>query len=72
MNHLRVVLPTLKHWKLSAKFIKCEFWLQSVSFLDHIVSSKGIRMDFQKIEAVKQCPRPTSPIDITSFLGLEG
>ncbi|KAH0716802.1 hypothetical protein KY285_012833 [Solanum tuberosum] len=51
---------------------KCEFWLQSVAFLAHIVSSKGIRVDSQKIKVVKQWPRPTSPIDIKSFLGLAG
>ena len=41
-------------------------------FLGHIVSSKGIRVDSQKIEAVKQWPKPTSTTDIRSFLGLAG
>ncbi|WMV08817.1 hypothetical protein MTR67_002202 [Solanum verrucosum] len=36
----------------------------------HIVSSEGIQVDSQKIEAVKQWPRPTSTTDIKSFLGL--
>ncbi|WMV37755.1 hypothetical protein MTR67_031140 [Solanum verrucosum] len=43
-----------------------------VAFLGHIVSSEGIRVDSQKIEAVKQWPRPTSATDIRSFLGLAG
>ena len=34
--------------------VKCEFWLQSVAFLSHIVSSVGIRVNSQKIESVKQ------------------
>ncbi|KAH0655313.1 hypothetical protein KY285_030195 [Solanum tuberosum] len=72
VNHLRVVLQTLKDRQLFAKFSKCEFWLQSVAFLGHIVSSEGIRVDSQKIEAVKQWPRPTSPTNIRSFLGLAG
>ena len=71
-SHLRVVLQTLKDRQLFAKFIKCEFWLQSIAFLGHIVSSKGISVDSQKIEAVKQWPRPTSATDIKSFLGLAG
>ncbi|WMV25678.1 hypothetical protein MTR67_019063, partial [Solanum verrucosum] len=71
-SHLRVVLQTLKDRQLFAKFNKCEFWLQLVAFLGHIVSSKGIRVDSQKIEAVKQCPRPTSATNIRSFLGLAG
>ncbi|KAH0757840.1 hypothetical protein KY290_021333 [Solanum tuberosum] len=71
-SHLRVVLQTLKDHQLFAKFNKCEFWLQSVAFLGHIVTSEGIRVDSQKIEAVKQWPRPTSATDIRSFLGLAG
>ena len=71
-SHLRVVLQTLKERQLFAKFSKCEFWLQFVAFLGHIVSSEGIRIDSQNIEAVKQWPRPTSATDIRSFFGLSG
>ncbi|KAH0639519.1 hypothetical protein KY290_036784 [Solanum tuberosum] len=44
--------------------------LRFVSFHCHVVSSEGIRAESQKIEAVKQWPRPTSPTDIRSFFGL--
>ncbi|WMV49638.1 hypothetical protein MTR67_043023 [Solanum verrucosum] len=71
-THLRVVLQTLKDRQLFAKFNKCKFWLQSVAFLQHIVSSEGIQVDSHNIEDVKQWPRPTSPMDIISFLGLAG
>ncbi|KAH0636341.1 hypothetical protein KY285_036093 [Solanum tuberosum] len=54
VTHLRVVLQTLTDCQLFAKFSKCEFWLKSVAFLGHIVSSEGIRVDSQKIEAVKR------------------
>ncbi|KAH0670582.1 hypothetical protein KY290_025996 [Solanum tuberosum] len=43
-----------------------------VAFLGHIVSSDGIRVDTQKIEAVQSWPRPISPTDIRSFLGMAG
>ena len=71
-SHFRVVLQTLKDLQLFANFSKCEFWLQSFAFLVHIVSIKGIQVDSHKIEAVKQWPKPTSTIDIISFLGLAG
>ncbi|WMV51098.1 hypothetical protein MTR67_044483 [Solanum verrucosum] len=71
-NHLRIVLQTFKDHQLFAKFSNCEFWLQSVAFLGHIMSRKGFQVDSQKIEAVKQWPRSTSPIDIRSLLGLVG
>ena len=44
-SHLRVILQTLNDRQLFSLFSKCEFWLQSVAFLGHIVSSEGIRVD---------------------------
>ena len=51
-THLRVVLETLREEQLYAKLSKCEFWLNEVSFLGHIVSKEGIRVDPKKIEVV--------------------
>ena len=51
-THLRVVLETLRKEQLYAKLSKCEFWLNEVSFLGHIVSKEGIRVDPKKIEVV--------------------
>ncbi|WMV41775.1 hypothetical protein MTR67_035160 [Solanum verrucosum] len=70
MDHLRIVLQVLKDQQLYAKFSKCEFWLRSVAFLGHIVSSKGIEVDPKMVDAVKSWPRPLTPSDIKSFLGL--
>ncbi|GJV64502.1 retrovirus-related pol polyprotein from transposon TNT 1-94 [Tanacetum coccineum] len=39
--HLRLVLELLKKEKLYAKFSKCEFWLQEVHFLGHVVNQNG-------------------------------
>ena len=44
-THLRVVLETLRKEQLYAKMSKCKFWLKEVSFLGHIVSEEGIRVD---------------------------
>ncbi|GKA49393.1 putative reverse transcriptase domain-containing protein [Tanacetum coccineum] len=43
--HLRLVLELLKKEKLYAKFSKCEFWLQEVQFLGHVVNQNGINVD---------------------------
>ena len=50
-QHLKIVLQTLRK-KLYAKLRKCYFWLKEVSFLGHIVSTEGMRVDPAKIEAV--------------------
>ncbi|GJS61656.1 retrotransposon protein, putative, ty3-gypsy subclass [Tanacetum coccineum] len=50
--------------KLYAKFSKCEFWLQQVAFLGHIVSADGIIMDPSKVEAITKWPRPTTVTEL--------
>ncbi|KAJ8764869.1 hypothetical protein K2173_010334 [Erythroxylum novogranatense] len=50
-KHLRIVLQIMRERQLFAKFTKCEFWLDEVVFLGHIVSGEGIRVDPHKIEA---------------------
>ncbi|GJY53555.1 putative reverse transcriptase domain-containing protein [Tanacetum coccineum] len=70
--HLKLVLELLKKKKLFAKISKCEFWLQEVHFLGHVVNSNGIHVDPSKIEAVKNWKVPKTPSEIRSFLGLAG
>ncbi|GJR97409.1 putative reverse transcriptase domain-containing protein [Tanacetum coccineum] len=70
--HLKLVLELLKKEKLFVKFSKCEFWLQEVHFLGHVVNSNGIHMYPSKIEAVKNWKVPKSPSGIRSFLRLAG
>ncbi|KAJ6797354.1 uncharacterized protein M6B38_216750 [Iris pallida] len=71
-KHLRIVLQTLREEQLYAKLSKCEFWLDQIPFLGHIVSGEGISVDPKKVEAVKSWPTPKSVAEIRSFLGLAG
>jgi hypothetical protein len=49
-NHISIVLQRLRGHRLYAKFSKCEFWLYSVKFLGHTISSKGISVDPTKVQ----------------------
>jgi hypothetical protein len=60
VNHLRVVLQRLRDHCLYAKFSKCEFWLDSVKFLGHTISSEGISVDPTKVQEVMDWNPPTS------------
>ena len=71
-EHLKIVLQTLREKKLYAKLSKCDFWLKEISFLGHIVSTEGIRVDPVKIEAVVNWKSPQSVTEVRSFLGLAG
>ena len=53
MDHLKVVMQFLKENKLFGKYSNCEFFLRSVTFLGHIVSSEGIKVDLKKTKEIK-------------------
>ena len=71
-EHLRSILETLRTHKLYAKFSKCEFWLEEVQFLGHVISKDGISVDPAKIEAIMKWKTPNNASEIRSFLGLAG
>ena len=47
-EHLRIVLQTLRERQLYAKLSKCQFWLDKVAFLGHVISAEGVSVDPQK------------------------
>jgi len=69
---LTVVLQTLADHNLFAKPSKCSFAQESIAYLGHIISSKGVSTDPQKIQAVQDWPVPTNVKEIRGFLGLTG
>ncbi|GJX85952.1 putative reverse transcriptase domain-containing protein [Tanacetum coccineum] len=71
-EHLKTILELLKKEELYAKFSKCEFWINTMKFLGHLIDSIGIHVDPTKIEAVKNWASPTTPSEIRQFLGLAG
>ena len=72
MVHLRVVLQTLKGNQLYVKYINCEFWLRSVTFLGHIISSEGVEVDPRKTKMVKNWPTLQTTTNSRSFFDLAG
>ncbi|GJS48658.1 putative reverse transcriptase domain-containing protein [Tanacetum coccineum] len=71
-EHLKTILNLLRSKKLYAKFLKCDFWLDSVQFLGHVIDSSGVHVDPAKIEAIKNWAAPTTPTEVRQFLGLAG
>jgi ribonuclease HI len=71
-EHLRMVLQKLRDNQLYAKFTKCDFWLDEVHFLGHIISKGGIAIDPAKVTTVMDWKRPSTVSEIRSFLGLAG
>nr|GFA13914.1 putative reverse transcriptase domain-containing protein [Tanacetum cinerariifolium] len=62
-EHLKTILELLKNEKLYAKFSKCDFWLEFVHFLGHVIVSNGVHVDPAKVEAIRNWSAPTSPTE---------
>nr|GEY04108.1 putative reverse transcriptase domain-containing protein [Tanacetum cinerariifolium] len=59
--NLKTILELLKREQLYAKFSKCDFWLESVQFLGHVINSEGVHVDPMKIAAIRNWATPTTP-----------
>lgn len=71
-EHLKIVLRLLKKHQFYANEKKCVFGQSSVSYLGHVLSSKGVAADPEKIEAMKAWPLPKNVTALRGFLGLTG
>ncbi len=66
---LKEVFVRLKNASLKAKLTKCEFLKERISFLGHQVDHAGIHTMDDKIQTVKNFPRPQSADKVHSFPG---
>ena len=71
-RHLRLVLEMLREHKLYAKLSKCEFWLNKIPFIGHIISEKGVTVDPAKVVDIVNWKWPTNVTEIQIILGLAG
>ena len=70
--HLREVLQCLRDEHLYANLAKCVFCSDTTIFLGFIVSKDGLRVDDEKVRAIREWPTPTTATMVRSFLGLAG
>jgi len=69
-EQLRLVLDKLREHKLYAKYSKCEFWLDEVTYLGHVISKDGIAVNPERIQAILDWTPPKNVKQVRSFLGL--
>lgn len=70
--HVAKALETLQKNQLYVNPDKCEWGVDKVSFLGHVVTAHGIAVDTAKIATIQQWPVPTNVAELRSFLGLAG
>ena len=67
---LREILQRINKAGLKLKPNKCHLFKQEVEYLGHIVSSKGICAQPEKVCSIQTWPTPTTLTQLRSFLGL--
>lgn len=70
-NHnLEELLKRLKNQGCKLNKEKMSLLQEEIVFYGHVISSKGLRPDPQKVAAIKQMPRPKSKEEVHRFLGM--
>jgi hypothetical protein len=64
------VSTRLREFGLQVDTNKCDFGAQEVKYLGLFITTNGVRMDPEKIEATTEWQIPTSMKDVQAFLGL--
>ncbi len=72
MKHIRIIFEELRKYSLKIKLKKCEWCMEELPFLGHVVGKDGIKTDPKKIEKIKNLPYPTNLKELRSFMGLIG
>jgi hypothetical protein len=69
-EHVHKVLQTLQDANLLVELEKCSFHVQEVKFLGHLISPGQVRMDPDKLKAIRDWEFPETRKGMQSFLGL--
>ncbi|KAG7559385.1 Retrotransposon gag domain [Arabidopsis thaliana x Arabidopsis arenosa] len=72
VDHLKMVLEVLRKEKLYANLKKCTFGTDNLVFLGFVVSTDGVKVDEEKVKAIREWPSPKSVGEVRSFHGLAG
>jgi hypothetical protein len=70
VDHLKMVLQRLWEHQLYAKLSKCEFWINEVMFLGHIINKDGLAVDLKKVANILNRKAPIDARGIKSFIGM--
>ena len=70
LEHLKLVLKTLQKEKLLINLKKCSFMKEEMVYLGFVISRDSLKMDSEKVQAIKNWPTPRSVFEVRSFHGL--
>ena len=72
LKHIKIVLKRLQDANLKMKKSKCSFFKKELHYLGHLLTTKGIKPQPEKVEAITNLKPPTSVKGVREFLGMVG
>lgn len=69
LRHLKLIFEKFKRSGVTLKLKKCRFAVREVTFIGHILSAEGQRMDKSRISAIMNYPRPRNIKELRAFIG---
>ena len=70
MKNLNSVLSRQDHYGLRLQLSKCKFMQKSATYMGSVISASWISPTEEKVEAIKQAPRPENLTQLRAFLGM--
>ena len=72
LRHIEEIFTRLEHFGLKMKREKCDFFKKHIQYLGHLITEDGFTPLPEKLESIRNMPRPKTPKEIKQFLGLIG
>ena len=70
MRTLNELFARLEKYNVRLNREKCQFLKPSIKYLGHVLTADGIKPLQDKVEAIKNAPRPKNVSELKSFLGM--
>ena len=61
LKHIQIVINRLKSTQLNLKKSKCSFFKRELYYLSHLLTTKGVKPQIEKVKAIHEMRPPTNP-----------
>ena len=72
LQHIETIFNRLEHFSLKMKKEKCDFFKKHIQYLGYLIVEKGFTPLPEKLESIRNMPRPKTQKEVKQFLSLIG
>lgn len=69
-EHIKIILNELDKSGLKLNIEKCQFFQKNIEYLGYIINEKGIEINQNRLDEIKNYPRPKNLRTLRGFLGI--